>query len=414
LQTETVWSFCIPHNIKFGERAVEEIGYEANKLNAKKALLVTDPGIVKAGICEKVENILKDSKIDVEIWDKVEPEPSIDVFRNCHNFAKDRRFRVIVGLGGGSSMDVAKTVSMLVKYGGDPLDYVAPPTGKGKRYPGPGIPMIAVPTTSGTGSEVSPAAIISLPDKKLKVGISDNYQRPDIAIVDPLLTVNMSPKVTAASGMDALSHAIEAYTTRKYNQKPKPSTPGKRAVYNGANNLTDICAVESIRLVSRYLRRAVNNGYDIEARRGMSLASLLAGISFTNAGLTAVHAMALPVGGEFHTAHGVVVALLLPYVMQFNAAGDATRFAHIAEIMGENTEGLSLREAAKLASLTVKELALDIGIPKSLREFGCKKEDAHHLAEETLKVQRLLVGNPRCLTLKDLEGIFHRAIQGDL
>ncbi|MBC7189337.1 iron-containing alcohol dehydrogenase, partial [Candidatus Aerophobetes bacterium] len=208
---ETVWSFCIPWMIKFGEGAVEEIGYEIKNLGGKRALIITDPGIVKAGICQRVEKAVKDSGIEVEVWDKVEPEPSIEVFKECYRWAKGKDFDVVVGVGGGSSIDVAKVTRMLLKYKGEIEDYIAPPTGKGEKYPGRGIPMIAVPTTSGTGSEVSPAAVLSLPDKKLKVGISDNYQRPEIAIVDPLLTVDMPPQVTAASGMDALSHAIEAY-----------------------------------------------------------------------------------------------------------------------------------------------------------------------------------------------------------
>ncbi|MBE0478683.1 iron-containing alcohol dehydrogenase [Candidatus Aerophobetes bacterium] len=411
---ETVWSFCIPATIKFGEGAVEEIGYEVRKLNGSKALIVTDAGIVEAGICNKVETILRDSGVEVDAWTKVEPEPSIDVFAGCCQYARQKGFDSVIGLGGGSSIDVAKVASMLTKYGGDILDYIAPPTGKGKKYPAPGITMIAIPTTSGTGSEVSPAAVISLPEQKLKVGISDNFQRPDVAIVDPLLTLGLPPNVTAASGMDALAHAIEAYTTRRYDQKIKPATPAERAIYNGTNNLTDICAMESIGLVSRYLRRAVNNGYDIEARRGMSLASLLAGIAFTNAGLTAVHAMTFPVGGEFHTAHGITVALLLPYVMQFNAKGDASRFADIARIMGEAIQGLSLKEAARKAVFAVSELALDIGIPLSLKGFGCKESDAPHLAEGAMKIQRLLVGNPRRIDLKDLEDIFLKAIKGEI
>jgi len=414
LQNETVWSFCIPQVIKFGEGAVEEVGYEVKRLGGSKALLVTDAGIVEAGISEKVERLLKDSQVEVKVWDKVEPEPSIEVYRKCYDYAKDKGFEVIVGLGGGSAMDVGKAVGMFLEYRGDPLDYVAPPTGKGKKYAGPGIPKIAVPTTSGTGSEVSPTVVISLPEKKLKVGISDNHQRPQVAIVDPLLTVDMPPGVTAASGMDALCHAIECYTTRGYARKSRPSSPAERPVYNGATPLTDICVIEAIELAGKYLRRAVNNGYDIEARKGMSLASLLAGIAFTNAGITAVHAMAYPVGGRFHTAHGVTNALLLPYVMQFNAAGDAPKFAHIAELLGEDVEGLSLKEAAKKAALAARELALDIGIPKSLKEFGCREEDAPHLAEETLKIQRILVGNPRRVTLEDLEKMFDKAIQGEL
>ena len=411
---ETIWSFCIPQRIKFGEGAVEEIGYEIKNLKCSKVLIVTDPGIVKAGICEKIEKIIRDSQIEVSIWDGVEPEPSIEIFKECYGWAKNKGFDVVVGVGGGSSMDVGKVTRMLLKYGGEVEDYIAPPTGKGEKYPGRGIPMIAVPTTSGTGSEVSPAAVISLPDKKLKVGISDDYQRAEIAMVDPLLTVDMPSHITAASGMDALSHAVEAYTTRRYDRKPKPSDPSKRPVYNGTNNLTDICAMEAIRLVGRFLRRAVNNGYDIEARRGMSLASLLAGISFTNAGLTAVHAMAFPVGGRFHTPHGATVAVLLPYVMQFNATADTERFANIARILGENVEGLSLKEAAKKACFAVRELCLDIGLPDSLKGFGCREEDARSLAEETMKIQRLLAGNPRQVTVEDLEKIFRKAIRGEL
>ena len=413
MDNEKVWSFCVSPRIKFGEGVVEEIGDEVKRLKGKKVLLVTDPGIVKAGICNKVEELLKKSQIEVEVWAEVEPEPPIDAYRKCYSDVKDKGFEVVIGLGGGSSMDVGKVMSMFLKYGGDLLDYVAPPTGKGKKYPGPGIPCVAIPTTSGTGSEVSPAAVVSLPDKKLKVGISNNYQRPEVAIVDPLLTVDMPPQVTAATGMDALAHAAECYVARRYDRKPKPPTPLERAVYNGANPLTDILAAEAVKLISKFLRRAVNNGYDIEARKGMSLASLLAGIAFTNAGTTAVHAMAYPIGGEFHTAHGVTNALLLPYVMRFNAAGDASRFAHIAEIMGENVKGLSLREAATKSASAIRELALDIGIPKSLKEFGCKQEDAPHLAKETLKIQRILVGNPRLISVKDLEELFRQAIKGE-
>jgi alcohol dehydrogenase class IV len=232
-----------------------------------------------------------------------------------------------------------------------------------------------------------------------------------MAIIDPLLHTSMPPKVTADSGMDALAHAIESYVTRRFDRKLKPKTPLERPVYGGGTLLTDIFAEKAIELISKYLRRAVYMGMDVEARCGMALAAFLAGVAFTNAGLTAVHAMAYPVAGQFHTAHGETNAALLPAVMEFLLPTDLEKFARIAALMGENVEGLSLYDAANKSVNAVIRLMRDINAPNGLGALGVKEEDVKILARDTLKIQRILVGNPRPITQKDLETLFKRALK---
>jgi alcohol dehydrogenase class IV len=258
-----------------------------------------------------------------------------------------------------------------------------------------GIPVIACPTTAGTGAEVSPAAVISFKELKLKAGISSPYQRPTLALVDPCLCISVPPRVTAFTGMDALCHAIESYVTRQYDRKAMPDAPAKRPVYGGCNPLSDAIALRAVQLVSTYLRRACDNGEDLEARWGMSLGSLMAGIAFTNSGLGLVHAIALSLGGKHPISHGETVAILLPAVMEYNAPSNFAKFEEIARIMGEDTEGMSRMDAAALAVQAVKRLAADIGIPSTLKAVGVAEGDLALIAEDTLKVQRLLVGNPR-------------------
>ncbi len=221
----------------------------------------------------------------------------------------------------------------------------------------------------------------------------------------------MPSKVTADSGMDALAHAIESYVTRRFDRKPRPKTPLERPVYGGGTPVTDIFAEKAVELIGRYLRRAVCNGNDIEARSGMALAATLAGIAFTNAGLTAVHAMAYPVGGQFHTSHGETNAVLLPAVMGFLLPAAPKKFARIAELMGESVEGLSLYEAARKSVDAIVDLMKDINSPNGLSVFGVKEEDLPGIAEDTLKIKRLLAGNPRPVTKEDLENLFRKALK---
>lgn len=408
-KTESIWEFKIAGRIKFGLGAVEELSSDLKTFPGDKVIIITDQGVKKAGILDYVKDIIKD--YNCSVFDQVSSDPDLKNVESALTFAKENNCNIIIGLGGGSSVDVAKVVATIAKYGGDIRDYIAPPNGKGKPIEGPGFPMVAIPTTSGTGSEVSPAAVITLTDKELKVGISSQMQRPALAVVDPLLTISVPPHVTAYTGIDALCHAIEGYATKRFDQKEKPTTPEARPIYGGTTIFTDIFAEKAIELVAKNLRQAFNNGKDVMARSNLSLASLMAGISFTNAGLGVVHAMSFPLGGKFHIPHGIAIAATLPAVMVFNATSNYDIFKKIAVLMGENIEGLSDRDAALKSAKAVKELCRDVGIP-NISTYGITKDDLPTMASETMKIQRLLAGNPRMVSVEDALNIFQNAIEG--
>jgi len=264
-----------------------------------------------------------------------------------------------------------------------------------------------VPTTAGTGSEVSAASVVTDTENHIKVGILSNWLRPSAAVVDPLMTVSGPPKVTADSGIDALTHAIEAYTAIDNADFPLPA--GERTVYQGKHPLGDVCAERAITLVGKYLRRAVKDGNDLEAREGMALAALLAGMAFSNVGVALVHAMEYPVGGAVHCSHGAGNGLLLPYVMRFNLSAKTKAFAEIAAMLGENVTGAGERAAAEMAVAAVEKLRNDIGIPQRLRDIGIKQDQLRGLAEKTFGIKRILRVNPRSVTVEEIEGIFKEA-----
>ncbi|MFB6112852.1 MAG: hydroxyacid-oxoacid transhydrogenase [Halodesulfurarchaeum sp.] len=398
-EADSVWRFTAADSIAFGKGAADELGDHLLERDVETALVVCDPGIADAGI---VEDITAGDAVEYELFDRVEPEPPKSVFEEAVEYARDVDPDAIVGVGGGSSMDVAKTTGIVAAHGGEIMDYVAEPTGEGKPVPGPGIPTIAMPTTAGTGSETTPVSVVSLPERDMKVGISSVHQYPDLAIVDPLLTVSLPPGPTAASGIDALAHGIEAYVTRSFDAKERPDTPADRPDYGGRTILTDQLARTAIELVGNNLQSAVDNGEDVEARRNMSLGSLLAGIAFSNAGLGATHAIAMAAGAEHHTPHGETVSAVLPAVMRHNAPSRPDRFEEIATVLGVDTAGLDQREAAEAAATAVEELADDVGLPDGLSDFGLEEEDVDHLADRTMDLQRLLVGNPRRVTREDV------------
>jgi alcohol dehydrogenase class IV len=309
---------------------------------------------------------------------------------------------VIVGLGGGSNMDLAKIVATVLGNGGAIRDYVGD-----DKIPKPVWPLICVPTTAGTGSEVSAAAVLTDTDNKMKVGILSNYLRPRAAIVDPVLTIPCPPKVTADSGIDALTHAIEAYTAVDNATFPLP--PGERTVYQGKHPLGDVLAEKAILLIGRHLRQAVNNGNDLEAREGMALAATLAGLAFSNVGVAVVHAMEYPVGGAVHCSHGCGNGLLLPWVMRFNLPTRIAVFARIASLLGDDVSALSEQHAAEQAVAAVDKLRANIGVPGRLRELGVKQEQLRDFAERAFALKRILRVNPRDVTVKDLEAIYREA-----
>ncbi|MCL5960139.1 MAG: iron-containing alcohol dehydrogenase [Chloroflexi bacterium] len=396
------WGYSSAQEVVFGSGSVNKIGRIARKLNGTRAMVITDKAIVEAGLLEAVKGPLADSGLEVCVFDGGEPEPAIRVSDKCLAFAREAKPDTLVALGGGSNIDIAKAAAALLKYGGAPADYF----GEGK-VPGPVLPIIAVSTTSGTGSEVSPTAVLTDEEKNLKIGMSDNYLRPRVALFDPVLTLSMPPGVTAASGIDALCHSIEAFTAIDYRYLPATEDT---VLYHGKNPLADVLAIEAIQLISENLRLAVLQGKNLEAREKMALANLTSGLSFTNAGVTAVHALAYPVGALTHAAHGVVNGLLLPYVMEFNIPTRPAEYAYIAELMGENIDGLSEFEAASLSVEAVRSLESDIGLPQRLSEIGVREEHLKGLAEATMGVTRLLRGNPRKVSVQDLEQILRNAL----
>lgn len=408
-QPDTVWEYSMAGRLKFGPGAVEELGHEQGVKDAGRVLVVTDEGVLDAGIVEEVLRSIPDDAA-CKVFAEVEPDPPIEVFERAAAVAAEYDPDVVIGVGGGSSIDVGKVSSLLHAHGGEVLDYVAPPTGEGVSVPGPTTPFVAVPTTAGTGSETTSVAVVSLPEEHLKVGISDRELYPNLALVDPALTVSLPPGPTAMSGVDALSHAIEGYTTRRYDAKERPENPEDRPDYGGRTLVSDILCREAIKLVADNLRRAVNNGADLDARRNMSLASTMAALGFANAGLGAAHALAYPVASEHHTPHGLTVALLLPAVMRFNSTSAPERYAEIAELLGMDVSGRSQREAAELAADAVGELAEDVGMPDGLAALGVSESELPQFAADTMKLQRLLVGNPRRMDREDVERVFRRSM----
>jgi alcohol dehydrogenase len=396
------WTFHSAGQLLFGRNAVRQLGEAAARLRAGRVLLVTDPVLTGAGVADRVRGALADAGVTVELFDGGEPEPSLRAADAC--IAAARRFGpdAIVGLGGGSNMDLAKITATVLAHGGLPRDYVGD-----DKIPGPVAPLVCVPTTAGTGSEVSAAAVLTDTDNHIKVGVLSNYLRPRVAVVDPLLTVSCPPKVTADSGIDALTHAIEAYTAVDNAAFPLP--PGERTVYQGRHPMGDVLAEKAIALIGANLRRAVARGDDLDAREGMALGATLAGLAFSNVGVAAVHALEYPVGGATHCSHGAGNGLLLPFVMRFNLPARRRELANVARLLGVDVAGLDEGQAAEQAVAAVERLRADIGTPRRLRDLGVTEAQLRPFAEKAFGIKRILRVNPRPVTLDDLEGILRAA-----
>ena len=378
--------FKSPNLILAGFGALDKMGDEAESLEARKALLVTDKGIIDSGVSAKVEKVLTARKIAVDVFDQVIPDPDIACCEKCIDRAKAGQYDLIVGVGGGSAMDIASVTSTLCTNPGSIHDYFGVNLLKKQ-----GIPTFLVATTAGTGAEVTPNAILTDTAAKLKKGIVSPYILPRAAVVDPDLTISMPPRVTSFTGMDALTHAIESYTSMN-------ATP-----------LTDLYAREAIRLIGRSLRTAVSRGDRRDARYDMSIGSLYAGISLANAGVGAVHALAYPLGGQFNVPHGIANGILLPHIMEFNVPGDVAKFAEVAALLGEQVECLSLVDAAYLAVDAVKNLMRDIDMPLTLTELNIPKSAIPEMAAASINVTRLMANNPRRMTVKDSAKVYENA-----
>lgn len=376
----------IPTAIEFGCGSIQTLADHVKALCGSRVLVVADPGVVKAGVVERVTEPLRSAGIPYDIFSDIESDPDIASVEKGTGQARDGGCDLIVGVGGGSSLDTAKAIGIMLTNGGHIRDYVG--LGKVKNRP---APVIAVPTTAGTGSELTIWSVLSDKERKVKLSVGSVYNCPALALLDPELTVPLPPHVTAFTGMDALTHAIESYV----NLNTQPISEGM--------------SVQAMKLIAANLRTAVANGNNLEARANMLLASTIAAMAFNATRLGLAHALALPLGAHFGIPHGLVNAMLLPEVMRYNLIGNLQKFAEIAAIFGERTEHLSLREAAERSVEAVRRLNRDIGITQTLGDFGVREEHLDMIANEAMESGNVPV-NPVRATAKDLIGICRRLL----
>jgi len=384
---EKTYTIFLPSNLIFGVGAVEKVGDMAKELGKSKALIITDKGIVGAGLLERVLTPLEQAGVKAHIFDQIEPNPRDHTVVKAFEFGKKKECDLIIGLGGGSPIDAAKAVGVLMTNPGTLQDYL-----RGTAVKNPLPTLIAIPTTAGTGTEVTQFSVVTDTERSFKAGIANPLLMPKIAIVDPSLMESMPPFLAAATGMDALTHAIESFVS--VNCQP----------------FSDAMALHAIRLIGTYLRPSVANGSNQEARSQMAIASTLAGVAFSNAGVGLVHAMSHPLGGRFDVPHGVANAILLPFVMRFNLIARLERFGQVAQALGEKLEGCSAGEAGKRAVEAVVQLSADIGIPGHLSEVRVKAEGLPQVAADAMNMKRAIGWNPRVVKQEEIEKLYREAL----
>jgi len=377
------FSFTGAQKIVFGNGSFSGLAGHLAELKVKRPLVVLDGNLAGTGFGGKIAGLMEKAKIDFTLYDKAAPEPQIELADDGTKLARKKKCDGVVGIGGGSAMDLAKAISVLAANRGKAEDYLGL-----NRVPGPGLPKIMVPTTAGTGSEVTFTAVFIRKKLKKKEGMNSPYLYPELALLDPELTLTLPPHPTAATGIDALCHAIESYTS--INASP----------------MSELMSLEAIRLISDNLRTAVHDGTNIEAREAMLLGSLYAGLGLANAGVTAVHSLSYPLGGKYGISHGLANTIMLPRVMAFNLPGAREKFVDIAEIMGEVIDDLPIREAAYLAVEAVENLIEDCGIFTTLEELEIPEADFPELAKVAMTVARPLANNPCKMTPEEMVEIY--------
>jgi alcohol dehydrogenase class IV len=422
LPTETVFVMEMSP-IKFGLGATEEIAHDARRLGLGKVLVVTDRHIAELGLPARIAALLGEEGIKADVYDGTEVEPTDRSMEEAAEYARQKEFDGLIAVGGGSAIDTCKAVNLLTMYPAPIRDYINKPVGKGVPVPGPLKPLIAVPTTAGTGSETTAAAITHMVDDDVKAGISHRLLRPTLGVVDPLNTLTAPPEVTAAAGCDILSHAIESYTTRPYHARPKYFPPD-RPVYVGANPASDVWCEKAIEYVATYLRRAMLNGLDLDARVHLALAATYAGMGFGNAGVHIPHAVAYPIAGlvrdyvpaGYRTSHAMVphgtsVILTAPSAFRFTYAVSPERHLRAAELMGAPVRDMTDAERREALPRALTSLMRDLGIPNGLSAVGYGEQDIPALIDGTLKQPRLLAGAPRTVGARELDLVLHESME---
>ncbi|MFD2671709.1 iron-containing alcohol dehydrogenase [Marinicrinis sediminis] len=375
------FKYELPTKIEFGHHVIQKLPEHVHALGGSRALIVTDPGLIEAGIVDQAVQPLLDAQIPFDIFSEIEPDPDIEGVPKAVQAAQKAGCDIVIGLGGGSSLDTAKAAGIMLGNDGDIRDYVGI-----NKVPHRGAPVIAVPTTAGTGSEVTIWSVLTDKQSGAKLSVGSPHNCPALALCDPMLTLTLPPHITAATGMDALTHALESYV----NKATQPISEGM--------------SLQAMTLIARSLRTAVFHGKDVQARYDMLLASLIAALAFNETRLGIAHALALPLGAHFHIPHGTVNAMLLPEVMEFNYPSQIEKFKRIAEIFGERVAEVSDREAAYRSVAAIRQLKEDVGITQSLTSYGVQEEHLDRIAEEAMQSGNIPV-NPRMPTPEDLKQI---------
>jgi hydroxyacid-oxoacid transhydrogenase len=414
---ETVFTWAAPP-IKFGLGATSEIGFDLANLGVQRAAVVTDPGLAATGLPGRVADLIKAAGIEAVVFDGVHVEPTDVSMNEAGAWARSHDVDGFVAVGGGSSIDTAKAMNLFATNEGEVIDYLNKPIGNALAPRNPLRPLIAVPTTAGTGSESTPVCVLDVLGLKVKTGISHPRLRPTMAVVDPLNTVSLPQNVTAATGMDVLCHALESFTARPFDSRPRYASPDKRVAYNGGNPISDLWSAHALELLGRWFRRAVHSPFDLQAREGMLLAAMYAGIGFGNAGVHIPHACAYPIAGmvrDYHPAeypsheamvpHGISVVLTAPAAFRFTYPALPERHVEAARLLGSEGVGVEALPNAIIA------LCKDVGIPSGLEAVGYGAEDVPGLVDGALKQQRLLAVAPRDVTAEELATIFDASMR---
>ena len=402
--------------IKFGPGASADAGWELQRLGTSRVMVVSDPGVIRAGITERVVAGIEAAGIEAVVFDRVRVEPTADSFAEAAAFAVDGGFDGFVGVGGGSSIDTAKVSDLIATHGGEIMEYVNPPVGEGRKPPSPLKPLLAIPTTCGSGAEATTVAILDIPEQRVKTGISHRYLRPNQAIVDPELVASLPGAVVASCGLDVICHAAESFIAKPYTDREAPDSPGDRPPYQGATPISDIWSAKALEYGGRHLRDAVAG--DIDARGWMMLAASLAGIGFGAAGVHIPHACAYPIAGLKHeytppgydtdhpfVPHGQSVIVTAPAAFRFTYEALPERHHRVAELLsGEPADGPDALPDVLLG------LMRDLDVPTSIGTFGYGIEDIDDLVEGAMKQQRLLVIAPREAGPEDLGVILRTSL----
>ncbi len=410
--------------IRFGPGVTREVGMDIRDRGLKRVMVLTDPTLSDLPPVHTALAAMDQEGIEYAVYDGVRVEPTHASFRDAIAFAEDGAFDGFVAIGGGSTIDTAKVANLYTSYPADFLYYVNAPIGQGQPVPGPTKPLIAVPTTAGTGSETTGVAIFDYVEMQAKTGIAHRYLKPTLGLVDPDNTSSMPASVAAATGLDVLGHALESYTAIPYVQRPRPERPQLRPAYQGSNPISDLWSLQALRLVADYLPRAVADPADDEARGQMIMASALAGIGFGNAGVHLPHGMSYPVAGMVKNfvppgyavdyplvPHGIAVIVNAPSVFRYTGSASPQRHLHAAEILGADIGGVGLEQAGEVLAVRLIELMRQLDMPNGLSALGYRDDHIPALVQGTLSQHRVTKLSPRPAKSEDLAVLFAGAMR---